>query len=154
MTVLYRVLPALLVALLPALAPTARAETHRVDDSASIVEAHNVTLKWGRPGAGTRLQGTVTVHARLDVSPWQGRIARIYLTLPPSAAPPVDARWTTRGRLLPGTLQPGGRTLVHAGPILSPTLEDTLELELHADSRELERPEQLAFAFEIDLETP
>lgn len=142
-----------LVALLFGLAPAAPAETHRVDDSASIVEARTVTLQWGRPSAGTRLQGTVTVHARLDMSPWQGRMARVYLTLPLSAAPPVDVRWNARGRLLPGTLQPGGRTLVYAGPVLSRTLEDTLELELHADSRELVRAEQLVFVFEVDLET-
>lgn len=148
--------PALL-ALLLTVACAARAETHRIDDSASVVEAHSVQMKWDQlaPGEGdSGVRGRLTVHARLDVSPWRGRTGRIYLTLPPSASAPVTASWTTRGRLLPGALRPGERALVYAGPVPAGMLEDTLQLTLQADGRQLQRHERLNFVFEIDLETP
>lgn len=132
------------------------AATFVVDDSASTVESHAVRMKWDQvaPGHGSsQVTGRLTVQARLDVSPWQGRSGRIYLTLPISAATPVTANWTSRGRLLPGTLRPGERALVYAGPISSAVLEDTLELSLHADGRDLLRSEQLRFVFEIDVES-
>lgn len=133
----------------------ARAETHRIDDSASVVESHAVQMQWDHlaPGSGgSQVSGRLTVHARLDVSPWRGRHGRIHLTLPPSAAAPVSARWTTRGRLLPGALRTGERALVYAGPVPAGLLEDTLQLELQADGRDLLRHERLDFVFEIDLE--
>lgn len=145
------------IALLLAVACGAHAETYRIDDSASVVEAHSVQMKWDHlaPGQGdSGVSGRLTVHARLDVSPWQGRSGRIYLTLPPSASAPVTATWTTRGRLLPGALRPGERALVYAGPVPAGMLEDTLQLTLQADGRQLLRHEQLNFVFEIDLETP
>lgn len=138
------------------IAAPARAGTYRIDDSASVVESPSVRMRWDEiaPGGASRVTGKLTVHARLDVSPWTGRMGRIYLTLPTTAAPPVTATWTTRGRLLPGALRSGERTLVYAGPIPGPVLEDTLQLVLQADGRELVRGEQLSFTFEIDLETP
>jgi len=60
----------------------------------------------------------------------------------------------TQGRLLPGAVRSGERTLVHAGLIDADTLEDTLRLSIQADGRDLARGEQLAFSFEIDLDAP
>lgn len=148
---------ALACLLLLAGATGAPAATHVIDDSASTVESPSVRMKWDQlaPGRGSsQVTGRLTVQARLDVAPWQGRSGRIYLTLPASAATPVTATWTSRGRLLPGTLRPGERALVYAGPIACALLEDTLELSLHADGRDLLRSEQLRFVFEIDVESP
>lgn len=134
-----------------------RAETFRVDDSASVVEGGQVRMKWDEvapvAGSSSQLTGRMRVQARLDLAPWRGRQGRIYLTLPMDAVP-VTAHWTSRGRLLPGTLRSGDRTLVYAGPITADRLEDTLDFTLHADGRRLQRDEQLEFVFEIDLETP
>ena len=45
----------------------------------------------------------------------------------------VTAEWTTQGKLLPGQLVSGNRTLVYAGPIRAGLLEDTIVLKLQAD---------------------
>lgn len=134
-----------------------RAETLRVDDSASQVLASSVPMRWDAPaperGRATQATGRVQVLARLDLRPWTGRSGRIYMTLPMTALGAVEASWTTRGVLLPGTVQSGGRTLVYAGPMTGRMLEDTLDLVLHADGGRLVHAEQLEFAFEIDLES-
>jgi len=136
----------------------AAAATYKVDDSASQVLGNNVRMKWDSvvPQAGRRatVSGELTVLVRLNVSQWQGQQGRIYMTLPAQPTGPVSATWTTQGRLLPGVLRAGERTLVYAGPIHAGLIEDTLRLLIQADGQKLVRPEQLTFSFEIDLETP
>lgn len=144
--------------LVAAFAAPVAAETFRVDDSASVVQSGRVQMKWDSvaPQRGwdpATLSGSLTVVARLDLSPWRARSGRIYLVLPMPPSGPLTVAWTTRGRLLPGTLRAGERTLVYAGPIFDDRLEDTLTLVLQADGRRLERPETLDFSFQIDLET-
>ncbi|MGH8031642.1 MAG: hypothetical protein ACREO8_04570 [Luteimonas sp.] len=132
--------------------------SYRVDDSASQVLGSTLRLKPLSPiprgPQATLVAGDITVLVRLDVSPWKGRQGRIYMTLPPQPVAAITATWSTQGRLLPGTLRAGERTLVHAGPIHSDRIEDTLRLTIQADGRKFARDEQLAFWFEIDLETP
>ena len=136
----------------------ASADTNRVDDRASQVLSNNVRMKWDsvapQRGARPTMTGEVAVLARLDLAPWVGRHGRIYLTLPAQTVGQVTASWTTQGRLMPGMLRAGGRTLVYAGPIAGGLLEDTLRLTVEADGGELTRPEQLNFSFEIDVESP
>lgn len=139
----------------------AAAATYKVDDSASQVLGNNVRMKWDsvvpQGGRGSTVSGELTVLVRLNVSQWQGRQGRIYMTLPAQPAGPVTATWTTQGRLLPGVLRAGERTLVYTGPIQAGQaglIEDTLRLLIQADGRKLVRPEQLIFSFEIDVETP
>ncbi len=144
----------LLLAASPAMAKT----THRVDDSASQVLGSTLKMKWdtAAPQRGQRptVSGAITVLVRLNLAPWQGRTGRVYMTLPAQATGPVTATWTTRGRLLPGTLRAGERTLVYAGTMPGGLLEDTMRLVIQADGQRLERTEQLNFTFEIDLEGP
>ncbi|HEX7803042.1 MAG TPA: hypothetical protein VF471_09825 [Pseudoxanthomonas sp.] len=144
-------------ALAACIAP-AVAQTYRVDDSASQILGGTLRLKpqptAARGRLATNVAGEIAVAVRLDVSPWKGRQARIYLTVPMRPAAAVSTRWTTQGRLLPGELRSGERTLVYAGPIQTDAIEDTLRLEIQADGSKLRRDEQLAFAFEIDLGTP
>ena len=143
-----------------ALAPLAMAgaQTHRVDDSASQVLGGTLRLKpvalFAHDGRANQLAGVTGVLVRLDVSPWKGRQARIFMTLPQQPETAITASWTTRGRLMPGVLHSGERALVYAGPIMDDTLEDTLRLEIQADGRQLGRDPQVAFAFEIDLDMP
>ncbi|GHA87721.1 hypothetical protein [Cognatilysobacter bugurensis] len=129
-----------------------------VDDHASEVLGGPLRMRWdtpaGRHDASPTVSGEVAVRVRLDVAPWQGRQARIFMTLPPQAGTRVDAHWTTRGVLLPGALRDGERALVYAGPLRGPQLEDVQQLTIRADGARLVRPEQLHFAFEIELESP
>jgi hypothetical protein len=135
------------------------AQTFPVDDSASqVLEAGPVKMRWNtlvpQPGQASAMTGQVVVLVRLDVSPWRGRRARIYQTLPSQPIGPVDVRWTANGPLLPGALRDGGRTLVYAGPIQSDRLEDTFRITIQADGNRVLRPQDLTFAFEIELESP
>ena len=147
-----------LFALLLAIVTPAIAQTHPVDDSASQVLGSTLQLKPdAMPARGAPMymvSGEITVLVRLDVSPWQGRQGRIYMRMPEQSGGAIAATWSTRGRLLPGTLRAGGRTLVYAGLIGNAMLEDTLRLRIDADGRTLPSSEQLAFSFELDLDSP
>ncbi len=135
------------------------AQTYPVDDSASqVLEAGPIKMRWDalvpQPGQASTMTGQVVVLVRLDVAQWRGRSARIYQTLPSLPIGPVDVRWTANGPLLPGTLRNGGRTLVYTGPIQSDRLEDTFRMTIQADGNRVLRPQDLTFAFEIELESP
>ena len=149
---------AVVTAALAACVVPAMAQTYRVADSASQVLGGTLRLppqpSSGRGQLDSNVAGEIAVAVRLDVSPWKGRQARIYLTAPMRPGAAVSTRWTSQGHLLPGELRSGERTLVYAGPIQNDTIEDTLRLAIQADGRKLRRDEQLAFAFEIDLGTP
>lgn len=135
----------------------AMAQSFKVDDSGSQVLGGTLRLKPQTPVRRDNLSlvsGEAVVLARLNVAPWQGRQARIYMLLPPQPAGQIVASWSTQGRLMPGQLRSGERTLVYAGPIETGLIEDTLRLQVQADGSRLARDEQLAFSFEIDLETP
>ena len=141
-----------------AMFPAAAQQTFPVDDSASQVLGSTLRLEPEvMPARGAplyMLSGGIAVRARLDVSQWQGRSGRIYMLLPEQPAGAITATWTTRGRLLPGVLRAGERALVYAGPITGGMLEDTLHLRIDADGRRLRPSQQLAFSFEIDLDSP
>ena len=138
------------------LAATVSAQTYRVDDSASQVLGGPLRLKPITPmphgELATALFGETGVLVRLDVAPWKGRRGRIYMSLPQQPGGQIIAAWNTQGRLLPGVVRSGERTLVYAGPIDTDMLEDTLRLRIQADGRGLARGQQLAFSFEIDLD--
>jgi hypothetical protein len=134
------------------------AQAYRVDDTGSQVLGGPLRLKpitpMPRGRLATALFGDTRVLVRLDIAPWKGRRGRIYMTLPQQPGGQVVATWGTQGRLLPGTLRSGERTLVYAGPIDADTLEDTLRLSIQADGNEASPGGQLAFSFEIDLDAP
>lgn len=138
--------------------PAVASETYKVDDSGSQVRDSSLRMKWDdsvpRVGARATVSGETAVQVRLNLSQWQGRQGRVYMSLPAQSAGPVTATWTTRGPLLPGALRAGERTLVYAGPIPSALLEDTMRLLIQTDGQRLARTEQLNFSFEIDLESP
>lgn len=148
----------LLALLVACFSSAADAETFRVDDSGSQVQDNSVRMKWDDPvpraGIPSGLSGETIVLVRLNLGQWQGRQGRIYMSLRAPSSGPLGVTWTTRGVLLPGALRSGERTLVHAGPIQSERLEDTMRLQIHADGRRLTRAEQLNFFFEIDVESP
>jgi hypothetical protein len=141
---------------LAALSMPAQAATHRVDDSATVPFESSVTLRWRyaapvRSGDNT-VEGTTQVQVRLNLAPWLKRNGRVYLVLPAQPPAAVTARWTTQGRLLPGTLVAGQRALVFAGPIGEPILTETLVLAIEADGTRMSGAYRLDFHFEIDVD--
>jgi hypothetical protein len=129
--------------------------TQLVDDSATLPYDAPFRLTWrsAAPGHGVAdntLVGSMLLRVRLNVSPWLHHSGRIYLVLP--VQPPGDmlASWSTLGRLLPGSLRPGGRTLVYSGRLNTPFLDDQLQLSLAVDAARLQQLTRLNFHFEID----
>ena len=99
------------------------AQTFPVDDSAShVLEAGPVNMRWNtlvpQPGQASTMTGQVVVLVRLDVSPWRGRRARIYQTLPSQPIGPVDVRWTANGPAL--RLNFGDSVMTAAAPWCMP----------------------------------
>jgi hypothetical protein len=139
-----------------AIAMPVHAATFRVDDSLSLPNETTTAMKWRSLApnriAGNAVEGTNVVTVRLNLAPWMNRNGKIFLALPEQPIGTVTADWTTQGKLLPGTLQSGNRTLVFAGPIRAAMLEDTIVLRLTADGQRLAAPQRLQFYFEIDVD--
>lgn len=135
----------------------AGAATYAVDDTTSIPYETNVSSKWRDSPTGGRqmsheIEGGATVTIRLNLQPWLNRNGRIYLALPQQPIGVVNVEWATQGRMLPGKLQSGERTLVYAGPIRSPILEDNFTVRVVADGRRVVATQRLQFHFEIDVD--
>lgn len=149
-------LSVLALALAALSAVPATAATFRVDDSASIPNETNVTMRWksANPNrlTGNTVEGGILITLRLNVAPWLNKTGRIYMALPQQPIGMVNVEWTTQGRLLPGRLAAGERTLVYAGPIRSSTLEDTFVVKVETDGKRLASPQRLQFHFEIDVD--
>ena len=145
---------ALLAALLAM--TSADAATFRVDDSLTLPNETSTPMKWRslapNRAVGHAIEGSSVLTIRLNLAPWLNKVGRIYMGLPEQPIGPVTAEWSTQGKLLPGQLASGNRTLVYAGPIRTNLLEDTIVLRLQADGRRLAAPQRLQFYFEIDVD--
>lgn len=140
-----------LTAISPALA------SHRLDDAGTHAVPPNVQMQWRSVGAiGTgsarHMEALLTVAVRLDTRPYAGRVGRVFLVLPHDGGANLWAQWGTRGRLLPGRITPGERTLVYQGVIPRQTLEDQLTMALVADGAWMAASRRLEFFFEVDFE--
>jgi len=146
---------ALAAALLALLAAQAGAATYRVDDTGTVVGQPVTPMRWRQPVPGrvadNTVEGQVSVALRLNLSQWVMRQARIYMLLAPTENERLVATWRTQGRLLPGTVRGGGRTLVYEGVVRDPFLQESIVLDLMADGRTLERAQSLQFFFEIEV---
>ena len=135
----------------------AAAATFVVDDGASAPQESTALLRWRRfaPSRATdsnTLEGAIAVVVRLNLAPWMHRNGRVFLALPEQGTAPVRVSWTTQGRLLAGSITPGNRVLVYAGPITTALLEETLTLQIEADGSRLPNMQRLKFHFEIDVD--
>jgi hypothetical protein len=131
------------------------ASTQLVDDSGSLPYDAPITLTWRSiaPRHGVpdnTLVGSTLLRVRLNVAPWLHHSGRIYLVLPAQSPGDLLATWTTQGRLLSGSLRPGGRTLVYSGRLTAPFIEDQLQLSLAVNASRLQQLTHLNFHFEID----
>lgn len=135
----------------------ATAATYTVDDSSSIPFETQVNTRWrdganGGRGMSNDIEGGATVTIRLNLKPWLNRNGRIYLALPQQPVGVVNVEWATQGRMLPGKLQSGQRTLVFNGPIRTSFLEDNFTVRVVADGRRVAATQRLQFHFEIDVD--
>jgi hypothetical protein len=147
---------AIAAALLATASLATAAATFPVDDSQSLPREANVPMSWRslapNRAVGNAVDGSMIITLRLNTAPWMNRVGKIYMTLPEQAIGEVDAEWTTQGKLLPGKIISGTRTLVYAGPIKTNVIEDTIVLKISADGRRLSSAQRLQFNFEIDVE--
>ena len=134
----------------------AAAATFAVDDSTSYTRDASTVMKWKSMApsrrAGNQVEGATAVTVRLNLMPWINKTGKVYMALGQQPIGTVKATWTTQGRLLPGQLISGNRTLVYAGPIRTALLEDTIALTLEADGQRLVSAQRLQFYFEIDVD--
>jgi hypothetical protein len=142
---------ALMWVALPAHAVT----TVRVDDTGTVVNQPVLQMQWRKPvpsRAGDHMvDAQVRVALRLNLTPWLNQSVRLYMALAPVNSDPVQASWRTQGRLLPGSVRSGARSLIYNGPVSASVLEETIDLTLTTDGRNLVSPQALQFYFEVDL---
>jgi hypothetical protein len=134
--------------------PALAAKTSVIDDSGTLPNNAALNMRWQQPSPrgpdANTMVGTLSLRVKLNVAPWHKRNGRIYLALPAQAPGPMAVSWTTQGRLLPGRVVSGGRTLVYAGPISTPFIEDMVELTISVDGRRLQQLYHINFRFEMD----
>ena len=144
------------ILLIAAVSATAQAATYQVEEIGTFPQESTAPMRWRQiapsRGGDNAIEGSTTVHVRLNLAPWQNRNGRLFLVLPQQPLVEIHASWTTQGRLLPGRLKSGERQLVYNGPITSPVLEDTLVLILETDGTRLSSALRLQFHFEVDVD--
>ena len=147
---------ALVAATLLAGAPAGHAaSTVRVDDAGTIVSQPVVAMRWRKPvpsrAQDNNVDAQISVALRLNMAPFLNQPVRLFMGLAPVTGDPVSASWRTQGRLLPGTVRSGGRTLIFNGIAGSARIEETIDMTLTTDGRNLATTQTLQFFFEVDL---
>jgi len=133
----------------------AAAKSVILDDSGTQALDPAVALHWksaapNRSADGNLMVGTTIFRVRINVAPWLKRNARIYLLLPAQQPGPLSVSWTTQGKLLPGQLQSGNRTLVYSGAITQPFLEDEVTFQFNVNGALVKRAFPVNFQFVMD----
>lgn len=131
------------------------AGTHRLDDSLSHTVPPTAQMQWRpmNPGeADGGMEAWVRVNIHVDTRSWAGQSGRVYMVLPRDQSSPIEAMWSTLGRLLPGRLVSGDRTLVYAGTMPADALQDQLQLRLRSGADWQTSQRRLNFHFEIDTD--
>ncbi len=136
------------------IAVPAIAKTTVIDDSGTLPNNAALNMRWQQASPrgpdGNTMVGTLGLRVKLNVAAWQKRTGKIYLALPAQAPGPMNVTWTTQGRLLPGRVVSGSRTLVYAGPISTPFIEDMVQLTIRLDGRRMQQLYHINFRFEMD----
>lgn len=138
--------------------PAGAWRTFAVDDSMSQVLSPAAQLIWRQPlpsrQAPPLLDARTDVRIVLNLTPWIGKTARIYMRMPVLPQSSLSVQWTTSGVLSPGRLTGGQRQLVFQGVVPGGRLEDTMHLTAIADSRDPVTPSRVNFSFEIEVPGP
>jgi hypothetical protein len=149
------------IALLLLSPAAASALVARLDDSASpraqvrsdfanaqAMDGNLVVLPFGR------------IEYRLATAPHLGRRARIFYVIPPAVAglrspAGLQVQWRGNGAFASGSGRPGDRVQVWNGVVQTPWMNETFDLTLRIDPRELRLPTGAALSFEsiFEIET-
>lgn len=137
------------------IAVAAQAAVLRIDETGTVVNEPVVNMKWRHlvPGRAydNTVEATLRVDVRLNLAPWINKPARIYMVLAPVTGDRIHARWTSQGRLLPGSVYSGERALVYEGVAGPANLSESLLLTVEADGQRLTQQQTLNFHFEIEV---
>lgn len=134
-----------------------------LDDSASPRQRIEVKPRWQFEGEdalsperiGRMVVDVPNVEIRLNTTTWQGKPARIYLTLPalvPGVKSPEGMRveWRTRQQMQSGSIVPGGRVLVFDGTVERAQTVEFFDFTIHLDTRFTQRGIRFEPKFEIE----
>jgi hypothetical protein len=126
-----------------------------LDDSGTQALGPAVALHWksvapNHSADSNLMVGTATFRVRINVAALLKRNARIYLFLPAQEPGPMSVSWTTQGKLLPGQLQSGSRTLVYSGGITRPFLEDEVTFQFNVNGAQVKGAFPVNFQFVMD----
>jgi hypothetical protein len=158
----FSVLMATVVLLLPitdlAAAPTVAAATvlpARVDDTGTTFSTPTSQLRWRSFGPGrdrdNQVEANMRVALRLNLTLWLGKSIRLYQRMTNAGDNgSFHVSWRGQGRLLPGTLQGGGRVLVFEGVVTEAFLLESLDLNITGDGRNMAGFQALELYFEVD----
>lgn len=138
--------------------------TEILDDSLSPQKQYSVQFEWAHRGNTIGLsqeeffllKSTVSgVEVRLNTSDYEGKRARIYLTLPRQIEGFVSTErfllsWKTDRLFYQGSVRPGNRTLLYDGVIESPVMVEMFTISLEVDARYLNGKIQYAPIYEIE----
>jgi len=126
-----------------------------LDDSGTQALDTAVALHWksvapNHSADSNLMVGSATFRVRINVAAFLKRNARIYLFLPVQEPGPMGVSWTTQGKLLPGQLKSGNRTLVYSGAITRPFLEDEVTFQFNVNGALVKRAFPVNFQFVMD----
>jgi len=155
---------ALTATVLLSVCATAEAQRIRLDDSQSPRESVPVNLALPADAiAGVLARGaapaeqwatgqTPGVEVRLDTSAFVGQAARIYLTIPATAADGSDLelRWEAQGQFLSGTARPGQSALVFEGRVDQPLTSAVFNFVLLVGERTGTQQNRMEVFYELE----
>jgi len=148
-------------ALLLALTPPAGAGVARLDDSASPRARVDTDFRRAQPVDGIRFDLPFgRIDYRLATAPYVGRRARIFYVIPaaiPGLRSPagMQLQWRSHGAFASAGGRPGDRVPVWTGTVATAWMNESFELTLRLDPRELRLPPGAALRFEsiFEIET-
>lgn len=128
----------------------------RLDDSLTHTVPPNVQMQWRslaapRDGAAD-MEAWVRVNVRIDTRPVMHQTGKIYMVLARDQMSTMEAVWTTQGKLQPGRVTSGERTLVYAGTVSGAMLEDQFLMRLRSRADWQADGRRLQFHFEFDAD--
>jgi hypothetical protein len=134
-----------------------------LDDSASPRQRIEAKPRWQYDGEdalsperiGRMVVDVPNVEFRLNTASWQGKAARIYLTLPPlvpgvKSPEGMRVEWRARQFMQSGTVVPGGRVLVFDGTVERAQTVEFFDFTIQLDTRFTHRGIRFEPKFEIE----
>jgi hypothetical protein len=144
--------------LLLGLALPASALVARLDDSTSPRAQANTDFRNAQPIDGISFSLPFgRIEYRLATAPYIGRRARIFYVIPAGIAglrspAGLQVQWRGNGAFASGGGRPGDRVQVWSGTVAAAWMNETFDLTLRIDPRELRLPSGASLSFESTFE--